>query len=115
MINGLHMATIRELEDPLSTAVHGRVPQAKALRREPGKPLVESLIRKSQLNPTEYALAWAMTHYLAVKREDDFVGYLKTMSQIPPLDPRRPRTTWPSSGRPSARTWPGWTGPSTPG
>ena len=29
-----------------------------------------------------------MTHYLAVKREDDFVGYLKTMSQIPPLDPR---------------------------
>ncbi len=90
MINGLHMATIRELEDPPSTAVHSRVPQAKALRREPGKPLVESLIRKSQLNPTEYALAWAMTHYLAVKYKDDFVGYLKTMSQIPPLQPRTP-------------------------
>lgn len=90
MINGLHMATIRELEDPLSTAVHGRVPQAKALRREPGTPLVEALVRKSQLNPTEYALAWAMTHYLAVKREDDFVAYLKTMNQIPPLQPRTP-------------------------
>ena len=90
MINGLHMATIRELEDPLSTAVHGRVPQAKALRREPGKPLVESLIRKPQLNPTEYALAWAMTHYLAVKREDDFVAFLKIMSQIQPLQPLTP-------------------------
>ncbi len=88
MINGLHMATIRELEDPLSTTLHGRAPQAKSSRREPGKPLVESLIRRSQLNPTEYALAWAMTHYLAVKREADFVGYLKTMSQIRPLEPR---------------------------
>jgi hypothetical protein len=90
MINGLHMATIRELEDPLSNDVRGRVPQSKTLRREPGKPLVEALIRKTQLNPTEYALAWAMTHYLAVKREDDFVAYLKTMSQIQPLKPLTP-------------------------
>ena len=58
--------------------------------REPGKPLVECLVRKTHLTPTEYALAWAMTHYLAFKRQDDFVAYLKTMSQIPPLEPRTP-------------------------
>ena len=58
--------------------------------REPGKPLVECLVRKTHLTPTEYALAWAMTHYLAFKRQDDFVAYLKAMSQIPPLEPRTP-------------------------
>ena len=31
-----------------------------------------------------------MTHYLAFKRQDDFVAYLKTMSQLPPLEPRTP-------------------------
>jgi hypothetical protein len=90
MINGLHMATIRELEDPLSIAIHGQAAQGKPLLREPGQPLVESLVRKEQLTPTEYALAWAMTHYLAFKRGDDFIGYLKTMSEIPPLEPRTP-------------------------
>ncbi len=90
MINGLHMATIRELEDPLAVAIRGVGAQAKALVREPGKPLVECLVRKRHLTPTEYALAWAMTHYLAFKRQDDFVEYLKTMSQIPPLEPRTP-------------------------
>ena len=90
MINGLHMATIRELEDPLSVAIRGDDAQAKRLVREPGKPLVECLVRKTHLTPTEYALAWAMTHYLAFKRQDDFVEYLKAMSQIPPLEPRTP-------------------------
>ncbi|MBV8129938.1 MAG: DUF1570 domain-containing protein [Planctomycetaceae bacterium] len=90
MINGLHMATIRELEDPLSVAIRGDDGQSKALVREPGKPLVECLVRKTHLTPTEYALAWAMTHYLAFKRQDDFVAYLKVMSQIPPLEPRTP-------------------------
>jgi hypothetical protein len=89
-INGLHMATIRELEDPVSLAFRGSGGGARPVIREPGKPLVESLIRKTRLTPTEYALAWAMTHYLAVKREDDFVRYLKAMSQIQPLAPRTP-------------------------
>ncbi len=42
------------------------------------------------MTPTEYALAWAMTHYLAFKRGDDFIDYLKIMSEIPPLEPRTP-------------------------
>ena len=34
--------------------------------------------------------AWALTHYLAQKHGDDFVKYLKAMSQVPPLQPRTP-------------------------
>ena len=99
MINGLHMATIRELEDPFSVAISGDDAQSKALVREPGKPLVECLVRKTHLTPTEYALAWAMTHYLAFKRQDDFVAYLKTRVGYPRSSPGCPRITWPSSGK----------------
>ena len=90
MINGLHMATIRELGDPLSVKFQGDSSPVKSLVREPGKPLVECLVRKTRLTPTEYSLAWAMTHYLAFKRQDDFVAYLKRMSQFAPLVPRSP-------------------------
>jgi hypothetical protein len=88
MINALHMATVRELDDPVSLSVLGRGADAKSLVREPGKPLVEVLVARSRLTPTEYALAWAMTHYLAFKRQDEFVAYLRMMSQVPPLAPR---------------------------
>jgi hypothetical protein len=88
MINGLHLATIRELDDPVSNAIHGQDAQGKNLIRRPGEALVESLVRKSQLTPTDYALAWALTHYLAFKRGDDFIAYLKEMSRIAPLEPR---------------------------
>jgi DNA-directed RNA polymerase subunit RPC12/RpoP len=90
MINGLHMATIRELDDPVSLKVEGDNSPAKSLVREPGKPLVECLVRKTRLTPTEYSLAWAMTHYLAFKRQDEFIAFLKTMSELPPLEPRTP-------------------------
>ena len=90
MINGLHMATIRELDDPLSLKVVGDGPPVKPIVREPGKSLVETLVRKTRLTPTEYSLAWAMTHYLAFKKQDDFLSYLKTMSELAPLEPRSP-------------------------
>ena len=51
----------------------------------------ESLVLKTALTPPDYAQAWALTHYLAQKRGEDFVKYLKAMSQIPPLEPRTPQ------------------------
>ena len=45
---------------------------------------------KTSLTPTDYAEAWALTHYLARKRPTEFFEYVKTMSQIPPLEPRTP-------------------------
>ena len=46
--------------------------------------------RKTDLTPTDYALAWAMTHYLAMKRVDEFIPFLKAMSNAPPLQPMTP-------------------------
>ena len=45
---------------------------------------------KPALTPPDYAQAWALTHYLAQRHGEEFVKYLKAMSQIPPLEPRTP-------------------------
>ena len=83
LVNPLHMATIRDLEDPQSLQVMGN--NRSRIGRDPRKPLVEYLVTRTELTPTDYALAWALTHYLALKRGPDFVAFLKTMSQMPPL------------------------------
>ena len=87
--NAQHLATIRDLDDPLSGQVPG-TPRPAHIGRPAGMPLVEYLVTKTELTPTDYALAWAMTHHLAMKRVDEFVDYLKTMSRMPPLEPRTP-------------------------
>lgn len=87
VVNAQHLATIRDLDDPLSVQVPG-TSRPEHIGRPRGMPLVEYLVTKSELTPTDYALAWAMTHYLAMKRVDEFVDYLRSMSQMPPLGPR---------------------------
>jgi hypothetical protein len=87
-VNPLHMATIRDLEDPQSMPVLGM--NRPRIGRDPRMPLVEYLVTRIELTPTDYALAWALTHYLALKRGPDFVEFLKTMSQSPPLKPVSP-------------------------
>ena len=84
VVNAQHLATIRDLEDPLAGQVPGTV-RPEHIGRPPGMPLVEYLVTKTELTPTDYALAWAMTHYLGMKRVEEFVDFLKTMSRMPPL------------------------------
>jgi hypothetical protein len=81
-INSLHMATMRELEDPLSNG-------KKVARKESASPS-EALLLKTALSPTDYALAWALTHYLAQTRGNQFVKYLNAMRELPPLERRTP-------------------------
>jgi hypothetical protein len=88
VVNPLHMATIKDLEDPLSTQVPGV--DGPRVGREPGTPLVEYLVTRTELSPTDYALAWAMTHYLAMKRGDAFVAFLKKMSRMLPMEEKSP-------------------------
>jgi hypothetical protein len=87
-INSLHMATLRELDDPLSNQVNGADVRARNVARQ--RPMIQSgsLLLKPALTPTDYAGAWALTHYLARKHGPDFVKFLKAMSQVPPLQPR---------------------------
>jgi len=88
-INALHMATIRELTTRCrsrSTPQHPTQPGRQSATYDTSR----VLDARDHLTPTDYAQAWAMTHYLAFRRRDDFVKYLKAMGQIPPLQPRTP-------------------------
>jgi hypothetical protein len=85
VVNSLHMATIRDLEDPQTLQMMGN--SRPRIVRDPHTPLVEYLVTRTELTPTDYALAWALTHYLALRRGPDFVAFMKTMSQLPPLKP----------------------------
>ncbi len=87
-INPLHMATLRELDDPLAAKLLDNDRRAKATAGPMRLVDAESLVTKRNLTPTDYARAWALTHYLAMQRTREFVEYLKTMSRMPPLEPR---------------------------
>jgi hypothetical protein len=89
-INSLHMATLRELDDPLSNQVNSARMQPTKVARQRMMAHTESLMLKTALTPTDYAEAWALTHYLARTRGPEFVKYLKAMSQVSPLRPRTP-------------------------
>jgi hypothetical protein len=89
IVNPLHMATIHDLENPMTLRVSGPG-QAQRVGRDPRMPMVEYLVTRTELTPTDYALSWALTHYLAMKRGTDFLAFLKTMSQLPPLQKRTP-------------------------
>jgi hypothetical protein len=89
-INSLNMATLRELDDPLSMEFSGGHSQAFAVARQKSAGRTETLVTETHLTPTDYALAWSLTHYLARTRCVDFVKYLKHLNQLPPLEPRSP-------------------------
>ena len=90
LTNALHMATLRELDDPLAIDPENGGVQARPARRDRWLIEAETLIPKTRLTPTDYAQAWALTHYLAQKTGGQFVKFLKAMSQMPPLEPRTP-------------------------
>ncbi len=87
-INPIHLTTIRDLDDPMSSEVRGgpKVPNA----RDRGRPLVEYLATRSDLTPTDYALSWGLTHYLAQKQVDKFVAYIRKLNRLRPFETRTP-------------------------
>jgi Protein of unknown function (DUF1570) len=86
-LNPFHVSTLHELEDTL--ALQGRA--ARLIRNQvghaPGRCTVLELSKLDELTPTDYALAWGLTYYLATKRSDEFVSYLRLMSTMKPLAP----------------------------
>lgn len=84
-VNPFHMATIRDLNDPLANQLQERGLIAPRIGRDPKTPLIEYLVTRTELAPTDYALAWALTHFLANKRFNDLVAYLKDLGTRTPL------------------------------
>jgi hypothetical protein len=89
-VNSLHMATLRELDDPLTFEANVGDGRAVRVGRQRHASVTECLLLKTALTPTDYARSWALTHFLARLRGSDFVKFLKVMSQLPPLQPRTP-------------------------
>jgi hypothetical protein len=83
-VNPLHIATLDDLRD--SVALQGNTPSGSraALGRDPNSSLVEYIITRTDLSPTDYSLAWALTHYLANSKTPAFLSFLKEMSQVSP-------------------------------
>ena len=89
-INAMHLTTIRDLDDPMSSVVRGG-PQAPS-GRDRRQPLVEYLVTRTDLTPTDYALSWGLTHYLARDRDrfPRFVAYIRQLNRLKPFEKRTP-------------------------
>ena len=102
MINALHMATIRELDDPALE------PGPTALTPEQGRSggsrpaQVESLIRKTAAHAHRLRPGLGHDPLPGHEAGHDFVAYLKAMSQMPRSSRGRPKSTS-SSASPSGR------------
>lgn len=86
-VNPFHMATIRDLHDPLALQSSRNGPAIPRIGRDPRSPLVTYLLTRDELSPTDYALSWALTHFLANKHFDRFIVYLKALGEREPLQP----------------------------
>lgn len=90
VVNPLHMATIAELNDTIALRrqLGGLDPSLFGL--DTRRPWIETIVARDELEPTDYALAWALVHYLATHRYTEFRDYLMRMGRLAPLVPRSP-------------------------
>jgi hypothetical protein len=84
-VNPFHMATIRDLHDPLAFQRGDGATAVPRIGRDPRAPVVKYLVERTDLTPTDYALSWALTHFLANKHFGRFVAYLRALGERPPL------------------------------
>ena len=48
--------------------------------------LIQRIVTAERLSSTDYAVAWALTHYLASRRREDFFDYIREVNKIAPLE-----------------------------
>ncbi|HWE37150.1 MAG TPA: DUF1570 domain-containing protein [Isosphaeraceae bacterium] len=89
-VNPFHMATISDLQHPDDLHLQGQGRKARNIGKAVRRPPLEELVMKTDLTPTDYALAWALTHYLAKRRGPEFVAFLKAMGALKPGTERTP-------------------------
>jgi hypothetical protein len=93
-VNPFHMATLRDLQDPQTfeerVAAGARQQGTKIGGPSAGMSTVEYLVTRKALTPTDYALSWALTHYLANRRFPALLSYLDDLSHREPLQTASP-------------------------
>ncbi len=90
-VNPLHMATIKDLEDQMTLQFVAKGENTNRIGRDPRISLCEYLATRKELTPTDYALSWALTHYLINRKQPEFIAYLKSLSKLSPLATRTPK------------------------
>ena len=85
VVNPQHLATIRDLNEPLSGQVPGSS-RPEHIGRPPDMPLVEYLITKSEFTPTDYAAHLGNDLLPGHEAVRQFVDFPKAMSRMPPLE-----------------------------
>jgi hypothetical protein len=50
--------------------------------------LIADVVAAKELSSSGYAAAWALTHYLASRRREDFRNYVREVATLGPLEPR---------------------------
>lgn len=90
-VNPLHMATIRDVEDQLALQETRSGDSTPVIGRDRKISLAEYLVTRTELSPTDYALAWGFTHFLINRRQAEFIRYLKSLSALEPLQERTTR------------------------
>ncbi len=87
-VNPYHMATLQDLNEGLSAPAGLSNPVGNLTVGASNRSLVEYIVTREDLNPTDYALAWSLTHYLNRRQSKDFLAYLRRMSRMTPFEPR---------------------------
>jgi hypothetical protein len=83
-VNQLHIATLDDLEEELTQQGGGQT--RTRVGADWGRSMVEYLVTREHLSPTDYALSWTLTHYLANKRKEPFIAYVKELGRRPPAE-----------------------------
>lgn len=98
VVNPFHMATLIDLDNPQRLWAHvtgASAPGVEPFRprwrgRDRRSPWIEYVVTQDDFAPTDYALAWLLTHYLAIREPDKLAEYLRRLSDLPPATPRPP-------------------------
>jgi hypothetical protein len=90
-VNPFHMATLIDLQNPLALQQHVQGANLPTVGRDLRSAWIEALVTRDDLTPTDYALAWAVTHYLASRQPDAFRAFLRKMGERKPLETRTPQ------------------------
>jgi hypothetical protein len=86
-VNSYHLATLQDLHRERNNPSGMTQPAGYLADRMDHQSMVQYIVTRNELNPTDYALAWSLTHYLNRRHSKDFLAYLRRMGRMTPFEP----------------------------
>ncbi|WP_158633343.1 DUF1570 domain-containing protein [Tautonia sociabilis] len=94
-VNPFHMATLMDLRHPVPSLAPFPPAVLSSSPQDPGRLALDAswvrrLLLQTELSPTDYALSWSLTHYLARCHPEALRSFLLALGRHPPLEYRPP-------------------------